>query len=55
MWDLNMYPILIPQLLIARAQEAFDNNLRLKDERARETLKVVLQNLVIWAAKIENQ
>ena len=55
MWDLNMHPINMPQLLLARAQEAFDNDLRLKDERARETLKVVLQNLVSWTAKIKNQ
>ena len=55
MWDLNMYPINKPQLLIARAQEAFDNDLRLKDDLARETLKAVLQNLVNWAAKIKNQ
>ena len=55
MWDLNMYPVNNPQLLIPRAQEAFDDDLKLKDQRARDTLKTVLQNLVNWAAKIKDQ
>ncbi len=53
--DLNMYTMNGPELFLGKAQEAFEKDLRLKDERARETLKAVLQNLVNWAAKIKNQ
>lgn len=52
MVDLNMYPINEPQLLIARAEEKFDNNLRLTDERSRELLKNLLAGLVEWAKKL---
>ncbi len=53
--DLNIYAINQPQLLLARAQDAFDNNLRLKDESARETLKTVLQALANWTEKIQKR
>jgi chromate reductase len=52
MVDLNMYPINEPQLLLGRAQEAFDKDLRLKDERARKTLRTILENLVNWTVKL---
>ncbi|MDV3293242.1 MAG: NAD(P)H-dependent oxidoreductase [Nitrososphaerales archaeon] len=55
MVDLNMHPINEPQLMVARAQDAFDSNLRLKDEKARETLKAVVEALVAWAAKLGGQ
>src|SRR6266487_6510358 len=47
--DPNVYPINQPQLLLARAQDSFDSNLKLNDLQARETLKNVLQTLVSWA------
>ena len=47
--DPNVYPINQPQLLLARAQDSFDSNLKLIDLQARETLKNVLQMLVSWA------
>lgn len=50
-----MYPINEPQLLLASASEAFDSDLRLKDELARKTLKTVLQKLVYWAEKIKSE
>jgi len=52
MVDLNMHPINEPQLLLARAKEAFDVDLRLKDENARATLRAVTEALVAWALKI---
>lgn len=55
MVDLNMHPINEPQLLLARAQGAFDESLRLKDESAREMLKAVLQSLANWTAKIRTE
>src|SRR5713101_2470971 len=51
--DLNMYPINQPQLLLARAQDSFDSDLKLKDPQARETLKTILQTLVSWTEKIQ--
>ncbi|MDA4129109.1 MAG: NAD(P)H-dependent oxidoreductase [Thaumarchaeota archaeon] len=54
MVDLNMYPINQPQLLLARAEEAFDEHLRLKDERARKILKTLLQELVEWTVKVSD-
>lgn len=55
MVDLNMHTINTPQLYVARAQEAFDANLKLKDERARATLKAVVEELVKWARRFEGQ
>lgn len=53
--DLNMHPINKPQLMIARAQEAFDVNLQLKDEKTKATLKAVVEALIAWASTIRNQ
>ena len=50
--DLNVYAINQPQLLVARAQDAFDSDGKLKDPQVRETLRIVLSNLVNWSAKI---
>jgi chromate reductase, NAD(P)H dehydrogenase (quinone) len=54
MVDLNMYPINDPELLLGRAREAFDSDLRLRDEATKQLLRKVLGNLVLWAAKINN-
>lgn len=53
MLDLNMYPMNEPELYVAKAREAFDSNLRLKDEQAKNTLKTVIQNLVKWTIKLK--
>ncbi len=55
MVDLNMHPINGPQLMVARAEQAFDSDLRLKDEKVRESLRAVIQALVAWAAKFSEQ
>ena len=52
--DLNMYAINQPQLLLARAQDSFDSDLKLKDPQARETLKTILQTLANWTKKISS-
>jgi chromate reductase len=51
MVDLNMHPINTPQLYMARAQDAFDSNLKLTDERYRNSLKKMLQALVEWTSR----
>ncbi len=53
MVDLNMYPINEPQLLVARAEEKFDDSLRLTDERSRELLQNLLVALVEWARRLQ--
>jgi len=52
MVDLDMHPINQPQLYVARAQDAFDANLKLKDEKMNATLKAVVEELVKWARRI---
>jgi len=52
--DLNVYPINEPALFLANAERAFDANLRLTDERARNSLKAVLEALAAWSAKIQS-
>jgi len=53
--DLNMHPINQPQLFLAKAQERFDDNLRLTDERYRELLRDLLSSLVDWAQKLQRR
>ena len=52
--DLNVYAINQPQLLLGRAQEAFDNDHKLKDPQTRETLKTILQTLSSWTKRIHS-
>ena len=49
--DLNIYPINEPQLLLAKAEEKFDVNLKLEDELSRKTLQDLLAALVEWTRK----
>jgi chromate reductase, NAD(P)H dehydrogenase (quinone) len=52
MVDLNMYPINRPQLLLDRAREKFDSNLKLVDAGSLKTLQSLLVALVEWIRKI---
>jgi chromate reductase len=54
MVELNMYPINQPQLILARAQEKFDANSKLTDEKVRETLRSLLLALVQWTMKLQS-
>jgi chromate reductase len=54
MVELNMYPINQPQLILARAQEKFDSNSKLTDEKVRETLRNLLLALVQWTMKLQS-
>ncbi len=51
MVDLNMHPINQPQLLLAKAKEKFDVNLKLEDEPSRKALQDLLAALVEWTLK----
>ena len=52
MVDLNMYPINKPQLLVARAQENFDANLKLTNSEFREILRTLLISLTEWTLRL---
>jgi chromate reductase, NAD(P)H dehydrogenase (quinone) len=51
MVDLNMHPINQPQLLLAKAGEKFDTNLKLVDSASLKTLQNLLAALVEWTRK----
>ena len=51
MVDLNMHPINQPQLLLARAGEKFDANLKLVDSASLKTLQSLLDALVEWTRR----
>ncbi len=53
MVDLNMHPINQPQLLVARAQEKFDSDSKLTDEKIREALRTLLATFVEWTRKLQ--
>ncbi len=53
--DLNMHAMNRPQLLVARAQEKFDGELRLTDERTRELLKNLLGSLAEWTERLQGR
>jgi chromate reductase len=51
MVDLNMHPINQPQLLLAKAGEKFDANLKLVDPASLKTLQSLLAALVEWTRR----
>ncbi len=50
---LNMYPLNRPEAFVTFAQQKFDENSRLTDEKTKEFLKQLLQALVDWTGKIK--
>jgi chromate reductase len=50
-----MYPINDPEVMVTYAREKFDENGRLKDQRTREQITELLQNLVAWTAKLRKE
>jgi len=55
MVDLNMFPINRPQLLLARAPEKFNADLRLTDEQSRKMLRDLLAALLEWTRTLKGQ
>ena len=45
---LNMYPLNQPEVMIANATHRFDQDGELKDEKARELIRQLLQALIAW-------
>ena len=54
MVDLNIHPVNQPQLLVAKAQEKFDAEMKLTDEAVKETLRNLLLSLVQWTMKLQS-
>lgn len=52
MIDLNMYSINRPLLLVANAQDKFNQDLKLTDEETIQTLREVLSALVEWTRRL---
>jgi len=53
MIDLNMHPINRPLLLVANADEKFNQDLKLVDEQVLQTLRDVLSSLAEWTSKLQ--
>ena len=49
---LNMYPVNLPEIMIAKAQEKFDANGNLTDEATKKLITLLLQNLVEWTHRL---
>ena len=49
---LNMFPVNQPEVMIAKAQERFDAEGNLTDEKTKEFIRRLLQSLVEWTRRI---
>ena len=49
---LNMFPVNQPEVMIANAHERFDQEGNLTDEKTKEYIRQLLQNLVEWTRRI---
>ncbi len=54
MVDLNVYPMNQPQLLVAKAQEKFDSDSKLTDEKLKGRLRDLLLALVDWTRRMQS-
>ena len=50
---LNMFPINQPEVMIGNAQDRFDSQGNLTDDAMKEFIRQLLQNLVDWTKRIE--
>lgn len=51
--DVNVYAMNQPQLMVAKAEEKFDDNSRLTDEKLRGRLRDLVLALVEWTGKMQ--
>ena len=49
---LNMFPINQPEVMIGNAAEKFDENGNLSDEKTKDYIRKLIQNLVDWTRRI---
>jgi chromate reductase, NAD(P)H dehydrogenase (quinone) len=50
---LNMYPLNQPEVMIANATERFDAAGNLIDEKAKNLIHQLLQNLIVWTRQLQ--
>ena len=50
---LDMYPINYPEVMVANARRNFDEDGKLKDEKARQLIAEMLEELVSWTRKLK--
>lgn len=50
---LNMYPVNRPEVMIASAQEKFDEQGNLTNETSRKLIRQLLENLVAWSQRLK--
>lgn len=51
---LNMYPINKPEVFVTFANQKFDAQGRLTDEKTKEFIRALLEALVTWSRKVRN-
>lgn len=51
---LNMYPLNLPEVMITRSAERFDEQGNLVDEPTRDMMRKFLQALVLWTRQVEH-
>ncbi|HEX6982150.1 MAG TPA: NAD(P)H-dependent oxidoreductase [Balneolaceae bacterium] len=49
---LGIHPVNQPEVLVARAKEKFDDQMKLTDDTSKDLMRKLLQNLVDWTKKI---
>jgi chromate reductase, NAD(P)H dehydrogenase (quinone) len=52
---MNVYPINEPEVMIGHAAERFDAQGNLRDEKSKELIRQLLQNLVDWTQRLRAQ
>lgn len=52
---LNMYPINYPEVMVTHAREKIDEKGRLKDEKTREKVTKLLENLAAWSKRLSTE
>ena len=52
---LNMHPLNKPEVMASIAQEKFDFNSKLKDEKTKDLIMNLLVNLKAWTIKLKNR
>jgi chromate reductase len=50
---LNMYPLNQPEVMVPFAQEKFDANGTLTDQKTKEKVKELLESLIRWTKKMQ--
>ncbi len=52
---LNMHPLNKPEVMIGNAAEKFDANGRLLDDKAKDLIRQLLQELVAWTRQLQHK